>query len=213
MPFGIASAPEEFQRRMDLGLGGLDGTKAIADDNLVFGTGSTQEEAEKSHDERLTAVLERCRQNGVRLNKDKMQFKQQKIAYMGHVITSDRLQAVPDKIKAIFNMPIPTDKEGVQRLLGVTNYAQPFAPGLADATKSLRDLLKKESVFMFHVDQSHYKAFNVVESILTKAPVLKYLSQEKKSVLQCDASKGGLGANRLQDGHPIAYASRASAPT
>ena len=74
MPFEITSAPEEFQRRMDITLWGLDGTKAIADDILVFGTGSTQGEAEKSHDERLTAVLERCRQKGVRLNKDKMQL-------------------------------------------------------------------------------------------------------------------------------------------
>ena len=62
MPFGITPAPEEFQRRMDITLEGLDGTKAIGDDILVFGTGSTQEEAEKSHNERLTAVLERCRQ-------------------------------------------------------------------------------------------------------------------------------------------------------
>ena len=211
MPFGITSAPEEFQRRMDITLEGLDGTKAIADDILVFGTGSTQEEAEKSHDERLTAVLERCRQKGVRLNKDKMQFKQQKAAYMGHVITSDGLQADPDKIKAILNMPIPTDKEAVRRLLGMTNYVQRFAPGLANSTKPLRDLLKKESVFVW--DQSHDKAFNEVKSILTKAPVLKYFSQEKKSVLQCDASKDGLGACLMQDGHPIAYASRALTPT
>ena len=143
MPFGITGAPEEFQRRMDITLGGLDSTKAIADDILVFGTGSTQEEAEKSHNERLRAVLERCRQKGVRLNKDKMQFKQQKVAYMGHVITSDGLQADPNKIKAILNMPSPTDKEAVQRLLGMTNYLQRFAPGLADATKPLRELLKK----------------------------------------------------------------------
>ena len=62
---------------------------------------------------------------------------------MGHVITSGRLQAVSDKIKAILNTPVPTDKEGVQRLLGMTNYVQRFANGLADATKPLRDLLKK----------------------------------------------------------------------
>ena len=134
-----------------------------------------------------------------------MQFKQQKVAYKGHIIISNRLQAVPDKIKAILNMPVPTDKEGVQRLLGMTNYVQRFAPGLADATKPLRDLLKKKSVFMW--DQSHYKPFNAVKPILTKAPVLKYLSQEKKSVLQCDASKGGLRAYLLQSGHPAAYAS------
>ena len=49
IPFGITSAPEEFQKRMDITLGGLDGTKAIANNILVFVTGSTQEEAEKSH--------------------------------------------------------------------------------------------------------------------------------------------------------------------
>ena len=75
VPFRFTLALEEFQRRMNITLEGLDSTKAIADDILVFGTGSTQEEAEKSHDERLTAVLERCRQKGVRLNKYKMQFK------------------------------------------------------------------------------------------------------------------------------------------
>ena len=147
----------------------------------------------------------------MRLNKDKMQFKQQKVTYMGHVITSDGVQADPNKIKAILNMPIPTDKEAVQRLLGMTNYVQQFAPGLADATKPLRNLLKKESIVMW--DQSHDKAFNEVKSILTKAPVLKYFSQEKKSVLQCDASEDGLEACLMQDGHQIAYASRALTPT
>ena len=122
IPFGITTVPEE----------GLDGTKAIVDDILVFGTGSTQEEAEKSHDERLTAVLKRCRQKGVRSNKDKMQFKQKKDAYMGHVITSDGLEADSNNIKVILNIPIPTDKEAVQKLVEMTNYVQRFAPGLAD---------------------------------------------------------------------------------
>ena len=138
-----------------------------------------------------------------------MQFKQQKVVYMGHVITSDRPQAVPDKIKTILNMPIPTDKKAVQSFLGMTNYVQ--RTGLADATKPLKDLLKKESVFMW--DQSHDKALNEVKSILTKAPVRKYFSQQKKSVLQCDASKDGVGACLMQDGHPIAYASSALTPT
>ena len=35
MPFGIGVAPEEFQRRIDGSLEGLEGTKAIADDILI----------------------------------------------------------------------------------------------------------------------------------------------------------------------------------
>ena len=43
MPFGISSAPEEFQRRMHTALQGLSGVEVIADDILVFGCGYTAE--------------------------------------------------------------------------------------------------------------------------------------------------------------------------
>jgi len=36
MPFGISVAPEEFKRRIDERLEGLKGTKAIADDILIW---------------------------------------------------------------------------------------------------------------------------------------------------------------------------------
>ena len=58
MPFGISVAPEEFQRRIDESLEGLEGTKAIADDILIWGDGNTIEEATSNHDARLSALLE-----------------------------------------------------------------------------------------------------------------------------------------------------------
>ena len=45
MPFGISTAPEEFQRRQDQALEGLAGIRSVADDILVFGTGETMEMA------------------------------------------------------------------------------------------------------------------------------------------------------------------------
>lgn len=53
MPFGISPAPEEFQRRLDQALAGLNGCKAIADDILVFGCGANDDEAVKDHDDKL----------------------------------------------------------------------------------------------------------------------------------------------------------------
>ena len=46
MPFGIAPAPEEFHRRMDEALEGLNGTKVIHNDILVYGCGSNDVEPE-----------------------------------------------------------------------------------------------------------------------------------------------------------------------
>ena len=60
MPFGIASGPEEYQRRQHEFLDGLRGVIDIADDICVFGCGDTKEEADIDHDRNLTNLVEKC---------------------------------------------------------------------------------------------------------------------------------------------------------
>ena len=57
LPFGISSAPEEFQIRLSAALEGLEGNVCKADDILIFGNGDTYEEAEVDHDKRLECSL------------------------------------------------------------------------------------------------------------------------------------------------------------
>nr|XP_054766977.1 uncharacterized protein K02A2.6-like [Lytechinus pictus] len=52
MPFGLSTAPEEFQRRLNLVLEGLEGVRCVADDILVFGKGESEEEAIRDHDKK-----------------------------------------------------------------------------------------------------------------------------------------------------------------
>ena len=49
MPFGIATAPEEYQRWQHEALEGLPGIYVIADDILITGQGETKEEALQDH--------------------------------------------------------------------------------------------------------------------------------------------------------------------
>ena len=69
MPFGISPAPEEFQRRRVNALQGLDGVMPIFDDILIFGAGDTEAEAMADHDAKLRALMQRCREKGIKLNK------------------------------------------------------------------------------------------------------------------------------------------------
>ena len=73
LPFGIASAPELFQKRMSNILSGLEGIVCQMDDVLVFGR--TKEE----HDARLVAALNRICSAGVTLNRDKCLFGQNNV--------------------------------------------------------------------------------------------------------------------------------------
>ena len=98
MPFGISPATEEFQRRLDTALGGLQGIVPIFDDILVFGVGETKAEAIENHGQRLLALLERCSSKGIKLNKEKCKFHLSELSFMGHVISEDGLKVDPAKI-------------------------------------------------------------------------------------------------------------------
>ena len=159
-------------------------------------------EADKSHDTAFRALIERCQEKGLKLNPKKLNFKQTSVSYMGHIFSAQGLAADPEKVKAVLQMQCPTDVQGVQRVLGVTNYLAKFTPKLTTVCEPLRCLLDKDSVFDWL--PHHETAFSRM-----KAPVLQYYDVNKDVSLECDSSEVGLGAVIKQGGHPIAYASRA----
>ena len=106
---------------------------------------------------------------------------------MGHKLTEEGLKPDASKVKAVQEMPPPKDKRIVQRLLGMTNYLQRFAPKLSEVTNPLRKLTKEESEFIW--DESvHGLALAETKRILSTAPVLRYFDLAITPVLQCDAS-------------------------
>ena len=211
MPFGISPAPEYFQHRLDQAIEGLPGVRTVADDILISGEGDTVQEAVKDHDKKLLTLLERCREKGVKLNKEKFKLKMTEIPYVGHVLTRDGLKPDPSKIDAIKGMRRPTDVKGVQRLVGLANYLTRFLKKLADICEPLRQLTRKDAEW--HWSDVHESAFKKIKEAASQAPVLRYFDPAKETVLQCDASDTGLGATLLQNGQPVAYASRSLTDT
>ena len=210
LPFGISCAPEEFERKLHEKLDDLPGVIVLRDDILVVGHGTTPEEVERDHDENLKRLLDRAQQENIKLNKDKMKFKRTEVKFMGHMITKDGLKADPDKVKAIKEMPRPHSKQETLTLLGFINYLAKFLPRLADVTQPLRDLTKETT---FKWDAPHETAFNSMKELVASQPVLRYYNPDEEVTLQCDASESGLGATLLQQGQPVAFASRTLSPT
>ena len=101
-------------------LDGLSGVICIADDAIVHGRD------EQEHDTRLAAFLQRCRERGIQLNRDKFVLKSTEITFMGHRITFAGLQADPEKVKAITEMKSPTNVEELRRFIGLVNYLGKF---------------------------------------------------------------------------------------
>ena len=209
-PFGIASAPEHFQRVMMTEVtGGLDGVLCHMDDILVWG--QTQDE----HDWRLYAVLERTQKAGIMLNMDKCELIRHTFRLMGHVISADGVRPDPEKTRAVQDMEAPKNVSELRCFLGMVNQLGRFLPNLAEKDKVLRDLLSKKNHWYWGTEQR--AAFDKLKTGLSSTPALTLYNPNSAIKISADASSFGLGAVLLQKSNagwsPVAYASRSMTPT
>lgn len=130
--------------------------------------------------------------------------------FLGDKLSAQGVQPDQDKFKAILDMPRPTDKTGVLRIMGMVNFIGKFIPNLAANTSCIGELLHKEHEFEWTAN--HESEWAHLKRMLTTAPVLAFYDSSKRIKLSTDASKDGIGAVLLQaEGEhwkPIAYASR-----
>ena len=168
LPYGLSSSPEEYARRQDNALEGLKGVKTIADDMLVFGVGETTDEAVKDHNENLRQLMKRCKEVGLKINKGKAKLGLTEVPFIGHVISRDGLKPDPEKVRAVAEMPLPTDKKGIQRLMGFVNYLSKFLPNLSDLCAPLRALTVEGTVWEWTEHQT--KAVEKIKKAVTFTP-------------------------------------------
>lgn len=206
LPFGLKVSSEIFQRKLTEAFGDIEGVFTIADDIIVTGCGDTISEAEHDNTENLKLLYSRCKQAKIILNDDKKVIGLKEIIFHGHKITSEGVKADDGKIKAIIDMPSPTDISGVKRFCGVVQYMAKFLPSLSTTLEPLRTLTRKNAPWAW--TKKCEKAFTDVKKQLTGTPVLVYFNPDLELTLQTDSSKDGLGAVLLQNGKPIEYASR-----
>ena len=72
MPFGATVAGDVFQCKLDQCFGHIKNVIVIADDIMVVG----RQYNHRDHDHTLTTLLETARKCNIRLNYDKLQYKQ-----------------------------------------------------------------------------------------------------------------------------------------
>ncbi|XP_052566384.1 uncharacterized protein K02A2.6-like [Culex pipiens pallens] len=181
MPFGISPAPELFQLKLQGAIQGLEGVTGLADDLLVYGTGTGLEEALDNHNRALEQLLVRLKENNVKLNRSKLKLCQTSVKFFGHVLTTKGLTADETKTAAIRNFPTPTNKKELLRFVGMESWRWTAAE-----------------------DEEFQKVKNLVADIHT----LRYYDVTKPLVIECDASGFGLGVAVFQQDGVIGYASR-----
>ena len=77
----------------------------------------------------------------------KCAFFQDKIQYLGHVVTKEGILVDPEKIKAIEEWPVPKDVTDIQSFMGITSYYRRFIEGFSRIANPITSLQKKGKKF------------------------------------------------------------------
>ena len=101
---GTVVAQDIFQSNLDAIFIGMEGVTGIADDMIIAG------KDEMEHDRNFLAFMERCMENNLTLNLEKIQFKQSQVSFSGHIWSKHRISPDPKKIQALKHMEISNVK-------------------------------------------------------------------------------------------------------
>ena len=156
VPFGLAQAPAYFQKlinyvlRMQL---------CYLDDIIIYSR------SEKEHLEHLEEIFTRLKAAGLKLKLEKCCFFKKHIQYLGHLISADGIQPLPEKLESIAKMPAPRNPTEVKQFLRLVGYYRKFVPRFADISRVLTHLTKKDVEFKWTPECKN--CFQILEGIST----------------------------------------------
>ena len=202
--YGLADIPTIFQAKIDQTL--EDKHPAWLDDIIVVTKGSKEQ-----HKKELTDVLTRLENAGYKLSGGKSEFFKTEIEWIGHKIDQNGIRPLQDKLLAIKNLKQPNNEKELKSFLGAIQYLSKYIDNLSAQTDSLRQLLKKDTEWLW--TEEHTRAFESLKRKITETPCLAHYNSDYQNVITTDASTKGLGATLWQeqpDGklRPNGFASR-----
>ena len=89
-------------------------------------------------------------------------------------------------------------------------YYRKFVRHFGLLSKPLTNLLRKGELYVW--TQDHQNSFETLKKALITSPVLALPNFTKAFTIETDASDKGIGVVLQQDGHPIAFISKALGP-
>ena len=185
-PMGLVNVQDEFDRIIDEAMEGVEDTSVMREDIMVAS------ENLDDHLKYVREVFQRCRDNGITVNKEKLSIAKNEAHFVGFEFSEDGIQYNPTKIDAIQDFPPPTNITELRSFLGMCNQLGGFVHDLSMATNPLRSLLRSRTAFVWNDD--HQAAFEISKATLLSPPVLAIFDMTKPTRLLTDASrKHGLG--------------------
>ena len=205
MPFGLKNAGATYQRLVNQMFQKQIGTtmEVYIDDMLVK---STTAELHIAH---LSEAFQILRNYNMKLNPAKYAFGVSAEKFLGFIVNCWGIEANPDKIKAVLDMPSPSGIKEVQQLTGMIAALSRFVSRASDKCQPFFQVLKKA----FQWDTKCEEAFSALKIYLSSPPILVSPIEGELLTLYLTVSDFSTSAILVRDKervqHPVYYCSRA----
>ncbi|KAG5877221.1 hypothetical protein JTB14_036429 [Gonioctena quinquepunctata] len=190
LPYGLANSQDLFQDEVEKHFSNVQNVVICHDDMIVHG--KTRQE----HDLAVAEVVKRATEVGAKFNEDKFQYCQSQVKFMGQIFSRNGMQIDSDKVESLCKLKTPTNRVELQRVIGSFNYVRRYVKNMSELMHPLCQLLRNNVEWLWL--PKHQQAFDQLKEVITKTPALVPFDPERQTVLQCDASKKGLGCCMFQ---------------
>ena len=162
MPFGLKNAGATYQRLVNRMFQKQIGTtmEVYIDDMLVKSLNA------KLHIAHLSEAFQILRKYNMKLNLAKCAFGVSAGKFLGFIVNNRGIEANPDKIKAVLDMPSPSGIKEVQRLTGRIAALSRFISRASGKCQPFFQVLKKA----FQCDTKCEEAFSTLKTYLSSPP-------------------------------------------
>ena len=191
MSMGLTNAGQTFQRFMNSLFQDLSFVFVYIDDILIF---SSSIEEHRAH---LRQIFERLQRNGLIINAAKCLFGQNRLRFLGHIVSDKGIAPVACKVDAINSFSTPQNAQSLRRFLGMVNFYRKFIPQCAKILARLNSLLQgipagRNANLSWNEEAS--TAFEDIKVALSNATLLNYPQHDSPTALFVDASDKFCGA-------------------
>ena len=202
--YGVASAPEIYQKIVLDTLAGNPSTANIGDDRIIGVIGM------EDLDRNLFEALDKLGTAGFTLNGKECKFHMPRLTFFGYDLSARGLAPSEEKFAAVVNAGAPKDAAEVRSFLGLVQYSSKFLPDYALVAEPLRELTQENVKFRWGVKQQ--EVFTKLKEMITEIRTLTYFKNDCRTRIVADAGPHGLGAilTQQQDGVwcVVSYTSR-----
>ena len=214
LPMGIAGSPDIFQEKMSDLMATLEFVRTYLDDLLIITKGSLED-----HLEKLSMVLTRLQDAGLKINAEKSNFCTLETEYLGYILTREGIKPQSNKVQAILALAPPKNVKELRSFLGMVQYYRDLWARRSEMLAPLTSLVgecgqtkvtkaKGTRKVPWYWAEVHQRAFDDVKATIAKEVVLAYPDFDKVFEIYTDASTKQLGSVITQSNRPLAFFSR-----